>query len=494
MVRWLERNGYDVSYFTDVDWRPRRRARSSSTRCSCRRATTSTGRPASGPTSRPPATPASNLAFFSGNEIYWKTRWESSADGWRAPPYRTLVSYKEGDAQGSAEHWNCFGTSTATRTRPSGRASGARTRPATTAAGQRTRCPVRSAGATTRTAIQVPAADTGLRFWRNAGLTGATTLNADTLGYEFDWEQPAYASSYPAGRITVSDTTAGGKNHQMSLYRAPSGALVFGAGTVQWSWGLDGTHDRGGSTPDPRIQQATVNLLADMGAQPASLQAGLTAASASTDTTAPTSTITSPSDGDTASGTITVSGTASDSGGVVAGVEVSTDDGATWRPATGRASWTFSLTVPTSGSITIKSRAIDDSLNVETPSAGVTINGGQATCPCSLWNNTPAVGSEDSEVASLELGVKFRSDVSGSITGIRFYKYAENTGIHIGNLWSTDGTNLGSVTFSAEASHGVAGSHLPNADRDRREHDIRRVVPHQHRALRGVQRLLQRAL
>ena len=56
----------------------------------------------------------------------------------------------------------------------------------------------------------------------------------------------------------------------MSLYRAPSGALVFGAGTVQWAWGLDGTHDRGGSTPDVKVQQATVNLFADMGVQPGS--------------------------------------------------------------------------------------------------------------------------------------------------------------------------------------------------------------------------------
>ena len=47
------------------------------------------------------------------------------------------------------------------------------------------------------------------------------------------------------------------------------------------------------------MQQATVNLLADMGVQPATLQSGLTAAAASTDTVAPTSTITAPSAGDT---------------------------------------------------------------------------------------------------------------------------------------------------------------------------------------------------
>ena len=35
-----------------------------------------------------------NLAFFSGNEVFWKTRWENSIDG-AGTPYRTLVSYKE---------------------------------------------------------------------------------------------------------------------------------------------------------------------------------------------------------------------------------------------------------------------------------------------------------------------------------------------------------------------------------------------------------------
>ena len=35
-----------------------------------------------------------NLAFFSGNEVFWKTRWENSIDG-SSTPYRTLVCYKE---------------------------------------------------------------------------------------------------------------------------------------------------------------------------------------------------------------------------------------------------------------------------------------------------------------------------------------------------------------------------------------------------------------
>src|SRR5207237_5683673 len=111
--------------------------------------------------------------------------------------------------------------------------------------------------------------------------------------------------------------------HSLTLYRYRSGALVFGAGTVQWSWGLDVNHDiqpdTGPSTPDARMQQATVNLLGDMGAQPATLQAGLVSATSGTDGAAPASAITSPSSGATvgSGATVTVPGTAVDSGGGV---------------------------------------------------------------------------------------------------------------------------------------------------------------------------------
>ncbi len=93
------------------------------------------------------------------------------------------------------------------------------------------------------------------------------------------------------------------------------------------------------------MQQATVNLFADMGVQPATLRQGLVAASASTDTAPPTSTIASPTAGSTlAVGTpVTISGSASDGGGVVGGVEISVDGGTSWHPAVGRSSWSYGL-------------------------------------------------------------------------------------------------------------------------------------------------------
>ena len=130
-----------------------------------------------------------------------------------------------------------------------------------------------------------------------------------TLGYEWDAEPDN--GFRPAGLFDLSSTTstsaevftdygstvqaASTATHHLSLYRAPSGALVFGAGTVQWSWGLDNPsgdtadreHAAGHGQPVRRHGRAAVDADHRADARPR----------ASTDTTAPTSTITSPAGG-----------------------------------------------------------------------------------------------------------------------------------------------------------------------------------------------------
>ncbi|MGH2371040.1 MAG: DUF4082 domain-containing protein, partial [Chloroflexota bacterium] len=328
-------------------------------------------------------------------------------------------------------------------------------------------------------ALKVPAADGKLRFWRNtsvatlsAGQTATLSAGCDCLiGYE--WDEDRDNGFRPAGSIRLSTTTAdvpsylqdfgstyapGTATHHLTLYRHASGALVFGAGTVDWAHGLDGSSFVMPSTPEPAIQQATVNLFADMGVQPATLQPGLVAATISTDQTAPTSTITAPAAGaSVAQGTtVTITGTANDAGGgVVGAVEVSVDGGATWHPANGRGSWSYTWTPDGIGSVTIKSRAVDDSGNLESPGASVTITVAPRDCPCSLWEATatPAVAST-SETQAVELGVKVRTDVDGYLTGLRFYKGPTNTGTHVAHLWTAGGTLLASAPFSNETASG----------------------------------------
>lgn len=54
----------------------------------------------------------------------------------------------------------------------------------------------------------------------------------------------------------------------------------------------------------------------------------------------------------------------------------------------------------------------------------------------------------------MELGIKFRSDVSGTVSGIRFYKASANTGTHVGSLWTGSGSLLASATFTGESASG----------------------------------------
>jgi hypothetical protein len=67
--------------------------------------------------------------------------------------------------------------------------------------------------------------------------------------------------------------------------------------------------------------------------------------------------------------------------------------------------------------------------------------------------STPAT-IDSGDGSSVVLGVKFSSEVAGSVTGIRFYKATTNTGTHIGSLWSATGTLLASATFTSETASG----------------------------------------
>ena len=76
-------------------------------------------------------------------------------------------------------------------------------------------------------------------------------------------------------------------------------------------------------------------------------------------------------------------------------------------------------------------------------------------CPCSIWPDsaTPATAST-ADTATVQLGVKFRADVDGTVNGVRFYKGPLNVGTHTGSLWTSSGTLLATVTFTGESSTG----------------------------------------
>lgn len=469
MLRFLESNGYDMSYTTDVDsarrghliknhkvfmavghdeyWSKEQRDNVEAARAA-----------------------GVHLAFLTGNEVFWKTRWEKSMDASQTD-WRTLVCYKETKATQVDPHPTVWtGTWRDPRQTPpkdAGYPENALLGNIFTVNGRR------------NDSLQVPAEFGKMRLWRNTPLSNMTagttyTFQPGTLGYEWNtvedngFQPPGVAQfsrttvAMPEGPYVLQNWgdyyTPDTKTHAITYYRHASGSLVFGAGTVQWAWGVDDEHAFLTNTPtsDVRMKQATINFLADMGVQPTTLRPGLVAASPSSDTSAPTVAITNLPEQATVGQPYTLSGMVVDAGGQVAGVEVSTDGGATWHLATwnaGTTTWTYTYTPIASGTADLRARAVDDSLNLSTPvAAGPTV--AARTCPCGVWTAAAVPKKDIVDAVALELGMKWRSNTAGYVRGVKFYKGSGNTGTHTGSLWTSTGQRLASGTFTNETASG----------------------------------------
>jgi hypothetical protein len=475
MIRWLEANGYNVSYISSVD------VERYASLLTNHKVILSAGHDEywSGGerTALQNAVGAGvNIMSLTGNTGFWKTRWENSIDGSNTS-YRTVVSYKE-TLDNKVEDPQDPPTWTGTWRDPRFSPPADGGRPENGLLG--TLFAVNRGSASP----VLTAAFARMRLWRNtavASLTGSqtATLGSQEIGYEWDadmdngfrpnglFDMAATSVSVPELIQDYGNTYSPGTAiWAPTLYRAPNGGLVFSGATVQWSWGLDTNHDvvpdSGPNDPDPVIQQATVNMLADMHAQPATLQSGLVAATASTDVSAPSAAISSPANNATVTSrsSVTVSGSATDAGGVVADVDVSVDGGSTWHKATlnaaaASATWSYTWVPQAPGTATLQARAVDDSANLGAPSATVTVNVNPPTCPCTLFLSSSTPGTVDGGDASqVELGVKFTVDAPGTVSGVKFYKASTNTGTHTGSLWSSNGTLLATGTFTGESASG----------------------------------------
>lgn len=171
---------------------------------------------------------------------------------------------------------------------------------------------------------------------------------------------------------------------------------------------------------------------------------------------APSVSLTGPSSGATftAPAAIVLTATAADSDGTIARVEFHSGSALIGGDATAPYAVTWNSVA--AGSYTLTAKAYD-TLGASRTSAAVvvTVTAAGTQSSHSLWSagSVPTHPSV-ADASAVEVGVKFRSDLAGTITAVRFYKGAGNTGTHTGHLWSRSGALLGSVTFTGESATG----------------------------------------
>lgn len=209
-------------------------------------------------------------------------------------------------------------------------------------------------------------------------IAGVTNIAAgdNTLAIQLDTSPPVSVISSPSSgafvartytvKGTASDESGGSGVGKVEVGITPNGGSTTwyqAVGTASWSYSW-ATSASGNYTVQSRATDNAGNV-----------ETPGTGVSITVDNTPPSSTISSPGSGALTGTTCTITGTATDwTGSGVQSVYVSTDGGSTWYKATGTTNWSYLWTMPPSGgSRTIKSCAIDNMGNVETPGTGVTV-------------------------------------------------------------------------------------------------------------------------
>ena len=353
-----------------------------------------------------------NLAFFSGNEMFWKTRWEPSIDGTNTS-YRTLVCYKETHCQRRRPTRRRPWTGTWRDPRFSPPPDGGRPENALTGhdrssvnSGSTTRSPCRrpyeqaALLAQHRRRDASPPGTTAHAGARRRSATSGTRTSTTASGpracstsrrprvpdvadvhrlrdvHRAERDGDAQPDAVPGAErrarvrrrhrpVVVGPRRA---NPRRQPDRRPRSTCSRRRSTCSPTW----APSRGRSLTG-LIRAATV----DRHHRP-DRDDHLAGRRGSTSPTA---------------AMVTITGTAADTGGgVVAGVEVSTDGGSTWHPATGTTSVDLQLDRCTARRPrTIRVRATDDSGNLQPPAPAAYRS--TSHCPCSIWGDVVHPGA-----------------------------------------------------------------------------------------------------
>lgn len=253
MLRWLEREGIDASYCSNLDTHAAVPSRQR------HRGWLSMGHDEYWSGEMRDHVEAArdagmNLAFFSANTAYWQVRLEASPATGAAQ--RVMVCHKK--ARRDRQPGGSDGTPVRVTDKFRSEAVG---RPEEALIGvMYTADPVQG---------DIVVHEAGHWVFEGTGLQAGDRLPG-LLGYEVDCVHDTAASRVDilaeSPWTAMDDPARQGLSH-MTVYTAASGATVFAAGTIQWAWGLDDFNVPAlrSSRLNAAAQQITRNVLARLG-------------------------------------------------------------------------------------------------------------------------------------------------------------------------------------------------------------------------------------
>ena len=278
MTRWLESQGYNVSYYTSID------VHVNPLQLYSQKTFLSVGHDEYWSMEmfknvEKARDNGINLAFFSANTAYWRVRFEPSSSG---EPNRVLVVYKQDWLLDPVAQNDISQATTLFR-------SPELNRPENSLLGVMYIGDNGSVGGDIiYRGFGHVVTNSSDPYYAYTGLKNGDILPG-LVGYE--WDAVVNNGFTPSGVITLSQspvTPVGvipplppGTNINIAntvRYTAPSGAKVFSTGSIQWIWGLDDDNvpnPLGVQRVDLRVQQIAVNVFADMGAKPQTPRNGI---------------------------------------------------------------------------------------------------------------------------------------------------------------------------------------------------------------------------
>jgi hypothetical protein len=159
--------------------------------------------------------------------------------------------------------------------------------------------------------------------------------------------------------------------------------------------------------------------------------------------------IASPSGGSVVTGTVAIAAYTHDLSGVAA-VELYVDNTFVARSTTAPFTFSWNSAAVPNGRHDLQLLGID-AVGLTNESGRTTVVASNAGAPpapaagASLWTAAAAASFYNpAHTSSIEAGVKFKSDVAGTINAIRFYRNAVNTSGYTVHLWTSTGTLLAS--------------------------------------------------